>query len=108
MEKDHTWGDAICLKYLADVVRRPIQVYAFDQLTKRIYEDGMQKPQDGSLSSVVPLVLWYNGASHYELVCTDWLEQWGRAILHWTGILSTQQPEVQPQIEQVVTIEVCE
>jgi len=73
MEDWHTWGDAICLRFLPDIVKRPIQVYALNVKESCLFDSGMHLPSDKLLHKAQVIVLWYNGESHYDLVSTRWL-----------------------------------
>merc|ERR1712129_354976 len=69
-----SWGDALCLRFLPDIIARPIQVYAWSTKTKVVYEAGLHLPQDCSKHRNPVIVLWHKGGMHYDLVSRHWLE----------------------------------
>lgn len=75
MEDWRTWGDAICLSFIADLIQRPIQVYALNIGKNCVFESGLHLPKDPSNHGEQVVVLWYNGKSHYDLVSTSWLKE---------------------------------
>mmetsp|Transcript_40791 Transcript_40791/g.74520 ORF Transcript_40791/g.74520 Transcript_40791/m.74520 type:complete len:570 (-) Transcript_40791:195-1904(-) len=75
-----TWGDGICLKFLPDLISRPIQVYAFNIEKQCVFDSGIHMPREKSLHGEPAIVLWYNGKSHYDLVSTRWLMAWERSL----------------------------
>eukprot|EP00747_Dinoflagellata_sp_TGD_P198779 gnl/TRDRNA2_/TRDRNA2_71874_c1_seq1.p1 gnl/TRDRNA2_/TRDRNA2_71874_c1~~gnl/TRDRNA2_/TRDRNA2_71874_c1_seq1.p1 ORF type:complete len:252 (+),score=46.48 gnl/TRDRNA2_/TRDRNA2_71874_c1_seq1:88-756(+) len=68
-----TWGDAICLHFLPDLIHRPIQVYSVNTELNRLYDAGLHVPRDRKLVGRKAIVLWYDGHCHYDLVSTRWL-----------------------------------
>merc|ERR1712224_274131 len=88
MEEWRTWGDAICLSFIPDLISRPIQVYALNREKDCVFDSGMHLPKDASLHTAPVIVLWYNGKSHYDLVSTRWLASWERALCNSAKILS--------------------
>eukprot|EP00930_Biecheleria_cincta_P097028 TRINITY_DN88775_c0_g1_i1.p1 TRINITY_DN88775_c0_g1~~TRINITY_DN88775_c0_g1_i1.p1 ORF type:complete len:666 (+),score=111.86 TRINITY_DN88775_c0_g1_i1:43-1998(+) len=75
MQDWKTWGDAICLNFLADLVRQPIQVYGLNQTQMCMFDSGLYLPRDKSLRNEPVIFLWYNGRSHYDLVSIRWLRE---------------------------------
>eukprot|EP00929_Paragymnodinium_shiwhaense_P053431 TRINITY_DN26738_c0_g1_i1.p1 TRINITY_DN26738_c0_g1~~TRINITY_DN26738_c0_g1_i1.p1 ORF type:complete len:564 (-),score=162.57 TRINITY_DN26738_c0_g1_i1:630-2249(-) len=73
MRKWTTWGDAICLHFLPDLVGAPIQVYALNLAKKQVFETGIHLPQQEASQDQPVIVLWYDGHSHYDLVSRSWL-----------------------------------
>merc|ERR1712003_307668 len=73
MGKWSEWGDATCLHFLPDVIRRPIQVYALNVKERCLFDVGMYLPSNSALQGKPAIFLWYNGSSHYDLVSTQWL-----------------------------------
>lgn len=92
MQDWQTWGDAICLHFLPDIIGHPVQVYALNTKKQVIYESGMHLPQDTALHKAEAIVLWYNGRSHYDLVSLDWLSARERAAFR-VGAKDTTAPE---------------
>lgn len=77
-----TWGDAICLYFLAALVARPIQVYALNKQKQCLFDCGKYLPEDASLHSGSAIYLWYNGASHYDLLCEESLKSLQSRLFH--------------------------
>eukprot|EP00929_Paragymnodinium_shiwhaense_P051870 TRINITY_DN26035_c0_g1_i1.p1 TRINITY_DN26035_c0_g1~~TRINITY_DN26035_c0_g1_i1.p1 ORF type:complete len:750 (+),score=165.07 TRINITY_DN26035_c0_g1_i1:149-2398(+) len=75
MEEVTTWGDAISLYFLATLTARPIQVYALNKRKQCLFDCGKYMPEDGPNSASNPVIyLWYNGVSHYDLLCEESLK----------------------------------
>eukprot|EP00434_Breviolum_minutum_P000946 symbB.v1.2.000832.t2/scaffold37.1/size397765/4 len=73
MEDWRTWGDEICLKFLPDVIKCPIQVYSWNSKQRSFFDAGMYIPKKKASQKNDCIVLFYNGKSHYDLVSTRWL-----------------------------------
>ena len=74
MRQPGTWGCQICLHYLPEVMQRRVCVYGWNQNLGRSYFVGQHlplSPQD-SVSNSAPVLLWYNGSTHYDLIHGGW------------------------------------
>lgn len=80
IEEPCAWGDAICLRFLPDLARRPIQVYAHNWEEQRLFDAGMYLPRDTSKHSSPSIFLWYDGKIHYDLVSPCWLRMRERML----------------------------
>ena len=67
MEAPGAWADEICLSFLADVVKRPLIVLAWNIPAKNLFEQ-MYAPTKPKHHGKSPIYLYYNGDTHYDLV----------------------------------------
>ncbi|CAE7786346.1 unnamed protein product [Symbiodinium necroappetens] len=73
MSEWQTWGDEICLKFLPDVVKRPLQVYSCNWEKQELFDAGLYIPSKKEYHGKECIVLLHNGKSHFDLVSTEWL-----------------------------------
>ncbi|CAE7041303.1 ephA [Symbiodinium sp. CCMP2456] len=78
MSEWQTWGDEICLKFLPDVVKRPLQVYSCNWEKQELFDAGLYIPSKKEYHGKECIVLLHNGKSHFDLVSTEWLLAYAR------------------------------
>ncbi|CAE7212392.1 OTU4 [Symbiodinium pilosum] len=76
-----TWGDEICLKFLPDVVKQPLQVYSFNCEKQELFDAGLYLPTKKEYHGRECIVLLHNGRSHFDLVSKQWLQGYERRLL---------------------------